>query len=271
MNLSNWTEEEKFGFGIAFGIHVMLLLLLVFITMESDQKDRVAFIEVDLGTFQSGSPAEQADQQNEQVKTRQQVSDTPTEDPDPETEVQEEQTTSEDLSKPVDTPDQVEDVESEDVVTTPETEEIKPEVSDEQEEQEAAEAPDVQQDEEELEGAEETGDVEGLTGETNVDQGTSNDEDKSAPYSLKWEGDIQRSPVIQPLPSNTQGVEAVITIRFQVRPDGSIGRIIPLKKMNPELENQILTTLRRWKFSELPSGVPQQAQWGTITFRFVME
>jgi TonB family protein len=271
MSLNNWTDEEKFGFGIAFGVHVMLLMLLVFITMDSDQKDRVAFIEVELGTFQSGSPAEQAEQQNEQVKTRQQVSETPTEDPEPEPEVQEEQTASEDISKPVDTPDQTEQVESEDIVTTPETEEIQPEVSDEKDEQEASKAPNVQQDEEELEGADETGDVEGLTGETNVDQGTSNDEDKSAPYSLKWEGDIQRSPVIQPLPLNTQGVEAVITIRFQVRPDGSIGRIIPLKKMNPELEQQILTSLRRWKFSELPSGVPQQAQWGTITFRFVME
>lgn len=65
--------------------------------------------------------------------------------------------------------------------------------------------------------------------------------------------------------------EATITIRFKVKPDGSIGRVVPLKKMNPKLEREVTQTLRSWRFSQLPSGLPQQSQWGTITFRFVLE
>jgi TonB family protein len=66
-------------------------------------------------------------------------------------------------------------------------------------------------------------------------------------------------------------VEAEITIRFQVKPAGTVGKMIPLKRMNPELEREILKTLRTWRFSRLPQTVPQTVQWGTITFRFVLE
>ncbi|MEX0823416.1 MAG: energy transducer TonB, partial [Balneolaceae bacterium] len=116
-----------------------------------------------------------------------------------------------------------------------------------------------------------SGDVDGTTGEVNVDQGTGNTSDKSAPYALEWEGELDRSPMIQPLPSNETNEEAVITIRFEVNPDGSLGRVRPLRKMNPELEREVMRTLRSWRFSRLPAGVPQEPQWGTITFRFVLE
>lgn len=102
------------------------------------------------------------------------------------------------------------------------------------------------------------------TTEANISQG-------SGPYDLLWEGDIERRPLLQPLPSNTANTEAVVTVRFEVRPNGTVGRIIPLRKMNPELETEVLRTLRSWRFSRLPSGVPQQPQWGTITFRFVYD
>jgi TonB family protein len=77
--------------------------------------------------------------------------------------------------------------------------------------------------------------------------------------------------MVQPLPSNSTNEEAVITLRFQVNPDGSLGLVMPLKKMNPELEREVVRTLRSWRFSRLPSGVPQEPQWGTITFRFVLD
>lgn len=93
----------------------------------------------------------------------------------------------------------------------------------------------------------------------------------SSPYELSWEGEIDRSPIIQTLPDNPNNSEVVITVRFEVRPDGTVGRIIPLRKMNPELEREVMSTLRSWRFSSLPGGVPQQTQWGTITFRFVVQ
>ena len=93
--------------------------------------------------------------------------------------------------------------------------------------------------------------------------------DRSAPYDLQWEGELDRSPIVQPLPSNPTNDEATVTIRFEVNPDGSLGRVFPLRKMDPELEREVMRTLRSWRFSRLTSSVPQESQWGTITFRFV--
>lgn len=96
-----------------------------------------------------------------------------------------------------------------------------------------------------------------------------NENESHSPYELKWEGDLDRAPMVQSLPKNTSNSEAVITVRFEVQPDGTVGRVIPLRKMNPELEREVMSTLRTWRFSRLPGGAPQQTQWGTITFRFV--
>ena len=93
----------------------------------------------------------------------------------------------------------------------------------------------------------------------------------SSPYQLQWEGDLDRSPMVQPLPSNPTNIEANVTVRFEVMPDGTLGRVFPLRKMNPELEREIMKTLRSWRFSRLPSGVPHDPQWGTITFRFIQD
>jgi TonB family protein len=106
------------------------------------------------------------------------------------------------------------------------------------------------------------------TGEKQIETTEANISQGSGPYDLLWEGDIERAPLAQPLPTNVANAEAVITVRFEVRPNGTVGRIIPLRKMHPELETEVLRTLRSWRFSRLPSDVPQQPQWGTITFRF---
>ena len=90
-------------------------------------------------------------------------------------------------------------------------------------------------------------------------------------FELKWEGELGRDPRVIPLPVNRTNTDATITIRFEVNPDGSIGRTLPIQRMNPELEREVMRTLRNWRFNPLPSHVPQEAQWGTITFRFVGE
>ncbi len=94
---------------------------------------------------------------------------------------------------------------------------------------------------------------------------------QTAPYEIKWEGNIPRDPVVQTLPENTNNFEGNISVRFQVKPGGTVGLIIPLEKTNSELEKEIKRTLRNWRFTNLPTGVPQQIQWGSITFRFVAE
>lgn len=270
--ISTWTKEERFGLQISIVFHLLLFLVLYAIQIEAPQEQRTAFIEVELGAFQMGSPAEFSNQQNQNLKTRRNVSNQESNNVSDDANPNQQNTRkSVDRSKQVDATDQVLPVESDDIVKTPDTEKIDTELSSKQQEKQETVAPKAKQAQENMEGAEETGSVEGLQGDVNVQDGTGTDEDKSAPYSLKWEGDIDRSPQIKPMPSFNEQLEAIITVRFQVRPDGTVGRMIPQKKMNPDLEREILKTLKKWRFTRLPSGVPQKGQWGTITFRFILE
>lgn len=270
---SHIDDEDRFGLAITAAIHIVILIIALLYTFESNM-NRAAFMEVTLGEFRSGMLAQQSEVQNEQVATRPNPSEVEPEEVDPEiTEpVETPQNPVEETSKPVDLPDQEEEIPEEETVETPDTDVINPEVEEETEEvEEVVVPPQTQEDEEIAEGVEDSGDEEGAAGDPNVDQGPGNTPDKSAPYDLQWEGELNRSPMVQPLPENQTNEEAVITIRFEVHPDGSLGRVIPLKKMNPELEREVMRTLRSWRFSRLPSGAPQEPQWGTITFRFVLE
>ncbi|NGP87270.1 energy transducer TonB family protein [Fodinibius halophilus] len=273
MELPNFKEEDQFALTVTGGVHIALIAFFLLYTFSIEANVRPSFIEVEFGEFQSGTPTQQAEQKAEQVETRPNPSETEPEEPEPEKPdpVEEQKSTTKETTKPVDVPDQKEEVEEEEV-KTPETDKVDPQKETSTEEKkEVTVPPKTEKDEVQQEGVKTSGDKEGNTGERNADQGTGNEQEKSAPYELKWEGDIERNPMVQPLPTNTTDAEATITIRFEVKPDGTVGRIIPLKKMNPELEREVMKTLRSWRFSQLPSGVPQQSQWGTITFRFVLE
>lgn len=269
----NIDEEDRFALGVTAGIHVVLIIIFLLYTFSINQNVRPSFIEVEFGEFQAGTIAQQAEVQNEQVATRPNPSEIEPEEPEPERPdpIEEQQVTTEETVKPVDAPDQVEEIEEE-PIETPETDKVEPDQqTDTEQQEEVTIPPKTQQAETQQEGAETSGDVDGNTGELNADQGTGNETEKSAPYELNWEGDLERAPMVQPLPENNSDIEATITIRFEVKPNGTIGRLIPLRKMNPELEREVIRTLRSWRFSRLPTGVPQQSQWGTITFRFVLE
>lgn len=271
---SHIDEEDRFGLGVTAAIHLVVLIIALLYTFELNYDMRSSFIEVTLGEFRQGTLAQQAEVQSEQVATRPNPSEVEPDEPDPEITqpVETPQNPVEETTKPVDLPDQEEEIEDEETVETPETDVINPEAEEETEEVvEEIVPPKTQEDEEITEGVEESGDEEGAAGDPNVDQGPGNTPDKSAPYDLQWEGELNRTPMVQPLPENQTNEEAVITIRFEVHPNGALGRVIPLKKMNPELEREVMRTLRSWRFSRLPSGVPQEPQWGTITFRFVLE
>jgi TonB family protein len=273
MQVPTLNKEERFALAITSGVHIVLLIIFLFYTFSIETNVRPSFIEVEFGEFKSGTPAEYAEEKADQVATRPEPSETEPEEPEPEKPdpVEEKKSTTQETTKPVDVPEQKEEVQEEEI-KTPETDKVDPQKETAAKEQkEVTVPPKTEKDEVQQEGAETSGDEKGNTGELNADQGTGNQQEKSAPYELKWEGDIERNPMVQPLPDNTAGEEATITIRFEVKPDGNIGRIIPLKKMNPELEREVMSTLRSWRFSRLPSGVPQQSQWGTITFRFVFD
>ncbi|MDR9417674.1 energy transducer TonB [Gracilimonas sp.] len=273
MGRYKFTENDRFALKVTLSVNTILLILSLLYTFDMNANVRPSYIEVEFGEYKTGQLAEYSEVQNEEVAQRPNHSETEPEEPVeevPEPEVTP-QTTTEEETKPVDLPDQVEEIQEEEV-TTPETDKIDPTQQETDPQEEEVEVPPVAQENETVtEGAQESGDEEGARGDMNSDQGIGNDEDKTSPYELSWEGDIDRSPMVQLLPENSANTEAVITVRFEVRPDGTVGRIIPLKKMNPELEREVMSTLRTWRFSRLPSGVPQQAQWGTITFRFVFD
>lgn len=271
MDKSKFTKDDSFALTVTLGISIVLVLFSLWYTLDMNQNFRPSFIEIEFGEFRTGTLAEFSEVKEKEVAKRPNPSEVKTEKPIEEAPKPEKQSEkpAEEITKPVDLPDEVEEV-KEDKVETPKTEVVDPskEVAEEVKE-EVEIPPQAKKDLEVSDGAKESGDIKGNTGETNADAGTGADDDKSAPYELKWEGNIERDPLVQPLPENTTNTEGVISVRFQVKKDGSVGLIIPIKKMNPELEKEVLRTLRSWKFSKLPSGVPQEAQWGTITFRFV--
>lgn len=267
-------EEDRFGWSITGALHLILLIFAIIYNINFDVDNRPAYMEVTLGEFRSGTVAQQAEQQEEEVATRPNPAEEEPEDPDPEITQPTEtpQQPEEEATKPVELTEQIEEIQDEEVVETPETDIVDPQTAEVTEEIEEIDIPPKTEEDEQIQqGVTESGDVRGLQGDVNVDQGTGTTPDRSAPYDLQWEGELDRSPMVQPLPSNPTNDEAVITVRFEVNPDGSLGRVFPLRKMNPELEREVMRTLRSWRFSRLPSGVPQEPQWGTITFRFVLD
>ena len=271
MNNSKFTKDDSVALTVTLSVSIVLVLFSLWYTLDMNQNFRPSFIEVEFGEFRTGTLAEFSEVKEEKVATRPNPSEVKTEEPVEETPIPEEQpqNPAEEITKPVDLPDEVEEI-KEEVVETPKTEVVDPtkEITEEVKE-EIEIPPQAKEDLEVNEGAKESGDIKGNTGETNADAGTGADDEKSAPYELKWDGELEREPMTQPLPRNTANTEAVISVRFEVKPDGSVGRIFPIKKMNPELEREVQSTLRSWRFSPLPSGAPKEAQWGTITFRFV--
>ncbi|MEX1063227.1 MAG: hypothetical protein WEC12_06455 [Balneolaceae bacterium] len=271
--LKSYIEDEKrFGAAVTGGIHLLLLIIALLYHIQMNVDNRPAYMEVTLGEFRTGTVAEYAEERPEEVATSPDPAEVEPDEPDPEVPEPEEtpEEVTEETAKPVDLSEQLEDIDA-DVIETPDTDQIDPESSREQQQEEVVAPPRTIEDEQASEGEEDSGDERGIEGDLDAEQGTGQDSDRSSPYDLRWEGDLDRSPMTQPLPENREDVEAVITVRFEVFPDGSIGRIIPTRKMNPELEREVMNTLRRWRFSRLPSGVPEETQWGTITFRFVFD
>jgi len=91
-------------------------------------------------------------------------------------------------------------------------------------------------------------------------------------YKIEWTGGA-REKIRGELPPFPEEVtkDAIIRVRFKVRPDGTVAEAIPLQKGSTILENVSLTILKQWQFNPLESAAPQILQEGTITFIFRLE
>lgn len=270
---TNITEEQRFGITVSVATHLVLLLIAWLIYSTPQEEERVALMEVTLGEFQEAAPAQTGPEPIDEPE------DTPEPDPQPEPEPEPAEPEPEtppltEPEAPVELPEQPEPVISDEVIETPETQEPDPESIPEPEpepepelEPEPAEEPEPEPRRPSLLG----GNPAESSDRDSSEDGAGRDDESSAPYSLEWEGDISRDPQTNPLPEYTVDVEAVITVRFAVEPDGTVGSVTPLRRTDPDLENEVVRTVRQWRFNRLPSGVPQETQHGVVTFRFVLD
>ena len=80
----------------------------------------------------------------------------------------------------------------------------------------------------------------------------------------------RREPLSRPpLPEVVVVRDSEITLKFWVRPDGTVSRIVTVRKDNAALEAAAIRYLSGWRFSPLRPHEAQEEQWGTITVRFL--
>ncbi len=84
---------------------------------------------------------------------------------------------------------------------------------------------------------------------------------------IEWGGGGNRVVISKKIPVFPPGVNtsAQIRIRFTVRPDGTVGAIIPLQKADPKLEKAAIDALRQWRFNPLKEDIDMV---GIIPFTF---
>jgi len=89
-------------------------------------------------------------------------------------------------------------------------------------------------------------------------------------YKIEWEGKINRVKVSGEMPRFPHGVRESAVVKFKVivLPDGTIERIFPLEKANPEFERSVFEALQSWRFNAINENVKQS---GVITFNFRVE
>jgi hypothetical protein len=79
----------------------------------------------------------------------------------------------------------------------------------------------------------------------------------------------ERQVIFQPPPPTaTVDREIDIELRFWILPNGTVSRVVPLKKADPRLETLAINYLRHWRFNPLPTDAAADEQWGIIPFKF---
>lgn len=70
------------------------------------------------------------------------------------------------------------------------------------------------------------------------------------------------------IPSYPEGVrkEVRVVLDFVVRPDGSVGEVVPIRRLEPALDEAAVEAMRRWRFAPKPGS----ADSGRVTFVFVL-
>lgn len=264
-------DEDKFGLGVTAIVHLVLIIFFLIYTLSMGHSVRPSYINVQFGAFKSGTQTEFSKKEHKKVATSPNPSNVEPEKPQPKKPepVKEKVVASKETTKPVDSPDQKKEVEDTEL-KTPDTDKTNPnQKTSTKKKQDVVIPPKARQDEVQRKGAKTSGDPDGTEGAVDADQGSGNEKEKASPFQLDIEG-IEREPKVQPLPKNTNAVEATIKLEFKITPTGDVIAVRPIRKSGkPVLERKTISLVKQWQFSPLPKGAPQQNQTGTITFHFV--
>lgn len=92
------------------------------------------------------------------------------------------------------------------------------------------------------------------------------------PYKINWEG-VRREIINDPPLEYPEGIniEGKIKIKIIVLPDGTIGELFLLQKLDATLESETLKTLKLWRFTPLKPTDPPINQTATITYNFKLK
>ncbi len=92
-------------------------------------------------------------------------------------------------------------------------------------------------------------------------------------YDIDWGGQGTRKIYMYSVPAYPEGVEKEIDIRlrFSIKPDGTVGTVIPLTKADTRLENAAIYSLRQWRFEPLSPLQKQADQTAVIVFPYRLQ
>lgn len=84
---------------------------------------------------------------------------------------------------------------------------------------------------------------------------------------MQISGEVANRKVIfrPPLPRPVAPVSGMINLKFWVEPDGTIGKIVPITRTDPELERIAMEYIEKWRFEAVQDDVGIQT--GTIPIR----
>ncbi len=251
-------KSDWIGLTVSLLLHLLLFVGFAFMKVEAAEEMPPGFIEVDFGPFQEGRPVQRAPQPQPEATEQE---------PEPEPEPQQEapKPPPPEEARPVDLPDQQQEIIDEEQIQAPESENVSP--TTEANEQIQVEDPEPEPEQPAVRplGG---GDPEGTSGDEQGDEGAGQTERRTAPFDIEG---LNRVPVSTRLPAYNAQVNAIIRVRITVDPQGRIVQRFPLVKGNPQLEQAVMTALRGWRFNALPPNAPQENQVGIVTFRFRLE
>jgi TonB family protein len=92
-------------------------------------------------------------------------------------------------------------------------------------------------------------------------------------YDIDFGGKGIRKIYSYVIPKYPEGVakEIDVKLKFTILPDGTVGNILPLIKVDSRLENAAINSLRQWRFEPLPEGKKQFEQTAVIVFPFRLD